>query len=128
MRHFKEFELTFNKETIDRFGTYLESAIYLKGQNLTEHWDNAHQENIKAFSLEGNNIFVRLNYKPGCFDRIDMSQNFATPKKNYISKIFDSSETVISFAESKLRTLRRIILRRLSCNIGIAYDPLYHFG
>ena len=56
MRHFKELKLTFNKETTDRFDTYLKSEIYLKEQILTEHWATHHQENIKAFRLEGNNI------------------------------------------------------------------------
>ena len=28
MKHFKELELTFNKETTVRFGTYLESEIF----------------------------------------------------------------------------------------------------
>ena len=78
-----ELELSFSKETTDRFGAYLQSEIYLKEQNLTEHWGKRQDGNISAFRVEGNNIICRLNHSTGLFDQIDISQNFVTPKDTY---------------------------------------------
>ena len=124
-----ELELSFSKETTERFWAYLQSEIYLKEQNLTEHWGTRQQDNIEAFRVEGNNIFIRLNHSSGLFDQIDISQNFVTPKNKYklVKTTCDSSERVHSFVISKLRSFRKILLRRLGCYNGIAYDPLYHF-
>ena len=46
-----ELKISLNKETVDRFSVYLQSEIYLKEQNLTEHWVKRQQGNIEAFKV-----------------------------------------------------------------------------
>jgi hypothetical protein len=44
-----ELKLSLNKETVGRFSIYLQSEMYLKEQNLTEHWGKRQQANIEVF-------------------------------------------------------------------------------
>ena len=78
-----ELELTFNKETTDRFKAYLQSEIYLKEQNLPEHWGKRQQGNLEAFRVEGNNVIIRLNHSTGLSDKVSISQSFLPPKDTY---------------------------------------------
>ena len=125
-----ELKLSLSKETTDRFRAYLQSEIYLKEQNLTEHWGKRQQGNIEAFRVEANNIIIKLNKSSGLFVG-DLSQNFVTSKDTYklIKKTGEGwgSKHIRSYIISRLISYKIILLRRLGCYTGIAFDPLYHF-
>ena len=104
-----ELKLNLNKETADRFSVYLQSEIYLKEQNLTEHWGKRQQGNIEAFKVDGNNVSIFL-WNSGLTDHYP--QNFGYSA---------SSRSIKQY-------IRKKVLNRLGYYSSPAYNPLHHFN
>jgi len=104
-----ELKLSFKPEVTDRFQTYIRSDIYLKEQDLAEHWGKRQQGNIDAFNFEGNELTVKL-WNTGLTDHYP--QNFGYSA---------SSRSIKQYIKKK-------VLNKLGYYSSPAYDPLHHFN